>query len=106
MKNLLATLLVTVAAGAMIGSAMVQQPQPGGSIMWGGIRLYRKAPPPAEQRAACASPVESGLGALVMGFFGVKPWITNHPLLERNCATLLDISPVGFSPTDDDRMSR
>lgn len=62
MKNLLATLLVTVAAGAMIGSAMVQQPQPGGSIMWGGIRLYQKAPPPAEQRAACANPVESGLG--------------------------------------------
>lgn len=98
MKNLLATLLATVAIGVMASPTRAQQPQPDGSIMWGGVRLYQKAPPPADQRAACASRVQSGLGALAMSFYGVTPWITNHPLLERNCATLLDIPPVGFNP--------
>ncbi len=33
-----------------------------------------------------------------MSFYGVEPWVTNHPLLERNCVTLLDIPPVAFAP--------
>lgn len=83
-------------------SGYAQQPQPDGSIMYGGVRLYPKAPPPAEQRAACRDPAQRTLGSLAMSFYGVTPWITNEPLLERNCVTLLDIPPIAFGPFVDE----
>lgn len=92
-----------LSCNAALGHA--QQPQPDGSFMYGGVRLYRKAPPPAEQRAACRDPAQRTLGQLGMSFYGVTPWITNEPLLERNCVTLLDIPPVAFGPFVDEMKS-
>lgn len=78
--------------------AHAQQMQPDGTMLMGGVRLNPKAPPPAQQRAACADGRNVLLGPLAMSFYGVTPWITNHPLLERNCATLLDIPPLSHGP--------
>lgn len=81
------------------------QTQPDGTMILGGIRLNPKAPPPAEQRAACGSTQFAALGQLAMSFLNVEPWVSNHPLLERNCSTLLDIPPVSHGPFIKDMLS-
>lgn len=104
MKMQLVMLLAALGFGSLAAPASANQPQPDGSVLMGGVRLYPKAPPPAQQRAACGGATETLLGPLAMSFFGVTPWITNHPLLERNCATLLDIPPVSHAPFRDEML--
>lgn len=73
------------------------------SIIRGGIRLYEKWPTPAAQNARCRDPLTRLLGR-GMSFVGVEPWVTNHPLLERNCVTLLEIYPLAAGPHVDEML--
>lgn len=95
--NILALTSLAFGAGAA-SEASAQQALADGSFSYGGVRLYENEPSPAKQNAKCQNALQRGLGVVGMSFYGVEPWLKNHPQLERNCVTLLDIPPIANSP--------
>lgn len=104
MRNFLKVILSFAAFAGATAPVAAQQLQPDGTLLIGGIRLNAKAPPPERQRSECRNAVTRTLGQVAMTAYGVEPWIKNHPLLERNCVTLLDIPPVSGAPQRDEMM--
>ena len=103
-RNLLKILLPLVGLLAAPASLAAQQIQSDGTLLLGGVRLNARGLPPEEQRAECRNAVTRALGQVAMTAVGVTPWVKNHPLLERNCATLLDIPPVSGAPQREEMM--